>query len=89
MNKRFWPSVFGGPIAEDEQHLFSYLVAWEECMGISDPVEVQKILQKTHNCHHLLVAYPEMPHAYIGGHSQFQIEFFNFVTYSKFLFFPL
>ena len=23
MNKRFWPSVFGGPIAEDEQQLFS------------------------------------------------------------------
>ena len=42
MNKRFWPSVFGGPIAESEQHMFS-LPARSGGMGICDPVEVAKI----------------------------------------------
>ena len=46
IKKRFWPSVFGGPIAESEQQLFS-LPAHLGGMGIFDPVEVAKIAYTT------------------------------------------
>ena len=44
INKRFWPSVLGGPIAE--QHLFS-LPAHLGGMGSFDPVEVAKLVYTT------------------------------------------
>ena len=41
INKRFWPSVFGGQISTTEQHLFSLPNRFGG-MGIFDPVELKK-----------------------------------------------
>ena len=46
INKRFWPSVFGGQISKSEQNLFS-LPARLGGMGIFDPVELTKVAYTT------------------------------------------
>ena len=46
LNKRFWPSVFGGQISKSEQHLFS-LSTHLGGMGIFDPVELANVAYTT------------------------------------------
>ena len=46
INKRFWPSVFGGQISTAEQHLFSLPTRFGG-MGIFDPVELAKAAYTT------------------------------------------
>ena len=55
INKKFWPSVFGGQISNSEQHLFS-LPTRLGGMGIFDPVELANVAYTTSRaCTNLVV----------------------------------
>ena len=54
INKKFWPSVFGGQISNSEQHLFS-LPTRLGGMGIFDSVELANVATTSRACTNLVV----------------------------------